>query len=203
MSRQAVLPHVFEPFFTTKETGRGTGLGLATCYGIIKQHDGAIWVYSEPGHGTSFKIYLPSVVDARDQTVQPAARTAALPVGHETILLVEDETAVRTLATRVLRDLGYTVIEATDGYQALELLKARPAGTLDLLLTDVVMPQMGGVALGTRLLELHPTCKVLYMSGYTENGMIHHGRLDLSASLLPKPFSPSMLAARVREVLDR
>jgi PAS domain S-box-containing protein len=200
---EAVLPHVFEPFFTTKETGHGTGLGLATCYGIIKQHDGAIWVYSEPGHGTSFKIYLPCVAEALDQPIQRPARGAALPAGHETILLVEDEAAVRTLAARVLRDLGYTVLEASDGAQALDLLKSRPAGTIDLLLTDVVMPQLGGVALGTRLLELHPTCKVLYMSGYTENGMIHHGRLDLAASLLPKPFSPSMLAARVREILDR
>ncbi|HYF62586.1 MAG TPA: PAS domain S-box protein, partial [Herpetosiphonaceae bacterium] len=199
---EAAMPHVFEPFFTTKEAGRGTGLGLATCYGIVKQHGGAIWVYSEPDHGTSFKIYLPCVAEAAEQA-SGRADPAALPRGQETILLVEDEVSVRALAARVLRDLGYTVLEAVDGSQALELLKSCPPGTLDLLLTDVVMPQMGGMLLANRLLELHPTCKILYMSGYTENGMAHHSRLDLAASLLHKPFSPSMLAAKVREILDR
>ncbi len=193
--------HLFEPFFTTKAPGYGTGLGLATCYGIIKQHGGSIWVYSEPDHGTSFKIYLPRVLEsAEDPAEQSVGR--ALPQGHETILLVEDEDAVRSLAGRALRDLGYTVLEASNGVAALQLFDPPPGPTIDLLLTDIVMPQMGGLQLAPQITALCPAAKVLYMSGYTENGIVHHNRLHAGASLLQKPFSLVLLANRVRAVLD-
>ncbi len=198
---ETIRTHLFEPFFTTKAPGYGTGLGLATCYGIIKQHGGSIWVYSEPNQGTSFKIYLPRVQERADQAPEEIVR-GILPQGDETILLVEDEDAVRSLAGRVLRDLGYTVLEASNGVTALQLFQALPAPTIDLLLTDVVMPQMGGLPLALQITALCPAVKVLYMSGYTENGIVHHGRLHSGANLLQKPFSLVLLAKRVREVLD-
>jgi PAS domain S-box-containing protein len=192
---------VFEPFFTTKERGRGTGLGLATCYGIIKQHGGSIVLYSEIGFGSTFKIYLPRVA----APTTPASRQedpAAAPNGSETILLAEDEPAVRTLASRVLRERGYTVIEAADGVEALRVAQERNGTAIDLLLTDMVMPKMGGGMLATRIQELYPGIRVLFISGYTDNALIQQGQLASGTEFMHKPFSPADLARKVRELLD-
>jgi len=196
-----VRERIFEPFFTTKEQGRGTGLGLAVCYGIVKQHGGSIWVYSEPAHGTSFKIYLPRVDEPVERLAHARAPQAA-PRGAETILLVEDEAAVRKLAARVLREHGYTVFEAAQPEEALAIAAARPAGSIHLLLTDVVMPGMSGKALAEEVLKRSPDIKTLFISGYTNNAIVRHGRLDLGVAFLPKPFSPATLARKVREILD-
>jgi two-component system, cell cycle sensor histidine kinase and response regulator CckA len=198
---EAVKLHLFEPFFTTKDAGRGTGLGLATCYGIVTQHGGSIEVYSEVGHGTTFKVYLPRAVEIVEGAPprldpQPPGR------GTETVLLVEDEEAVRRLAARVLRELGYRVLEASGGAEALQLAQAQMEAPLDLLLTDVVLPQMNGRILADRLTELRPRVKVLFMSGYTDSAIVHHGRLDLGVSFLHKPFSPATLARMVRAILE-
>ncbi|MEK7474542.1 MAG: response regulator [Candidatus Coatesbacteria bacterium] len=194
------LSHMFEPFFTTKEKGKGTGLGLSTVYGIVKQSGGNIWAYSEPGHGTTFKVYLPLVTEAGEPV---AAALPPLPArgGTETILLVEDEQGVRDLAREVLAGLGYRVITGRDGEHALELAGAH-ADPIDLLLTDVVMPRMNGRILGERLEILRPGLRILYMSGYTEDAIIQHGLLVSGIAFLEKPFSPTGLAAKVREVLD-
>jgi two-component system, cell cycle sensor histidine kinase and response regulator CckA len=192
---------VFEPFFTTKERGRGTGLGLATCYGIIKQHGGSIALYSEAGFGSTFKIYLPRVAEP----AAPAPRheeSAATPHGSETILLAEDEPAVRTLASRVLRERGYVVIEAANGHEALRAAEERDGAEIDLLLTDMVMPKMGGGALAERLKALYPGIRVLFISGYTDSTLIHHGQFDGGTEFMHKPFSPTDLARKVRELLD-
>jgi PAS domain S-box-containing protein len=196
-----VQSHLFEPFFTTKAAGKGTGLGLATCYGIVKQHGGAIGVYSEVDQGTTFKIYLPrAVAPLRDSPRREGVE--GLPRGAETVLLVEDEVSVRALAARVLRAQGYTVLEAADGDEALALARELGGATIDLLLTDVIMPQTGGRALADRLVALLPSVKVLYMSGYTDDAIVHHGRLEPGIAFLHKPFSPAGLARKVREVLD-
>jgi signal transduction histidine kinase len=193
--------HLFEPFFTTKEPGKGTGLGLATCYGIITQHNGQIACSSEVDHGTTFKIYLPRVAE------DPVARIfdnedRTLPHGSEVILLVEDETAVRELAARALRQLGYTILEAANGEQALQLVEAN--GVLpQLLLTDVIMPRMSGWLLAERLSALRPEMKVLFISGYSDKIVTHDRRLQNGVALLEKPFSPASLARKVRKVLDR
>jgi len=191
---------IFEPFFTTKAPGIGTGLGLSTCYGIVKQHRGNIWVYSEVGRGTTFKVYLPRVEADYDEQVH-RADADVLPRGTETVLLVEDEATVRALAVRVLREQGYTTLEAADGAEALRLSQEY-AGPIDLLLTDVVMPRMGGKLLAEHLAASRSGMKVLFTSGYTDNAIVHHGRLDSGVTLLQKPFSPTALLRKVREVLD-
>jgi two-component system, cell cycle sensor histidine kinase and response regulator CckA len=194
-----ILDHVFEPFFTTKPTGEGTGLGLATCYGIVKQAGGSIWVFSEPGGGASFKIYLPRIHAAADAI--PARVVAFTPTGHERILLVEDDSKVRTIAARALRGFGYRVTEAAHGEEALRLF-ADHVDEIDLLITDVVMPQMGGRELAERMVAARPDLKVLYTSGYTQSGIVHHGVLDHGVAFLPKPYDPSALARTVRATLD-
>jgi two-component system cell cycle sensor histidine kinase/response regulator CckA len=193
--------HVFEPFFTTKEKGKGTGLGLATVYGVVKQSGGYVWVYSEPGRGTSFKIYLPRIAE----TAVPAGRegTSDMRVpqrGSETILLVEDEKGVRELAREYLTSSGYTVIEAEDGHTALELA-AMHVGPIHLLLTDVVMPGISGRELAERVGQIRPGIKIIYMSGYTDQAVVHHGILENDAILLQKPFTLMTLAGKLREML--
>ncbi len=191
--------HIFEPFFTTKEKGKGTGLGLATVYGVVKQSGGFIWVYSELGQGTTFKIYLPRVDEPVDSARLEKA-SAEAPRGVETILLVEDERDVRGVAREFLSLSGYTVLEAKDGAEAIELA-LRHSGPIHLLVTDMVMPGMSGRELAARLASLRPQMKVVYMSGYTEYATPRQGKLDQGAVLLAKPFTRSVLARTVREVL--
>ena len=193
---------IFEPFFTTKEKGKGTGLGLSTVYGIVKQSGGNIWVYSEPGQGTTFKVYLP-----RDLSASTTVTGSRLPAiqdqlrGTETVLLVEDEEAVRDVAKRILHEAGYTVLTAATPDDALLACKTQQ-GKIHLLLTDVVMPQMSGRTLADRLMVARPGIKVLYMSGYADDAILHHGTLAPGTQFIGKPFSAANLARRVREVLD-
>jgi GAF domain-containing protein/CheY-like chemotaxis protein len=195
-----VQAHIFEPFFTTKGPGKGTGLGLATVYGIVKQSEGYIEVNTEPGRGTTFRIYLPRI-DEASALPGPKAALAQVPQGTETILLVEDEEAVRELARDILQANGYTVLDTQHGGEAL-LTCERHAGPIQLMVTDAVMPQMSGRELGERLAPLRPEMKVLYMSGYTDDAVVRHGVLDSGTAFLQKPFTPDMLARKVREVLD-
>ncbi|HWZ85540.1 MAG TPA: response regulator, partial [Thermoanaerobaculia bacterium] len=190
---------IFEPFFTTKETPRGTGLGLATVYGIVSQSGGEIFVASAPGRGAVFAIYLPRVEEPAE--VATSAPAGAPHRGSETILLVEDEDAVRGLTRRCLEASGYTVLQASNAEEALALA-AGFDGRLDLLLTDVIMPGASGPELSRRLLERRPGTRVLYVSGYPDAAMASHVALDGGASFLPKPFTPEILARKVREILD-
>jgi CheY-like chemotaxis protein len=193
--------HIFEPFFTTKGL-KGTGLGLSTVYGIIKQSGGYIWVYSEPGKGTSFKVYLPRVSATGEAiAAEPSVISEKTEQAQETILLVEDENNLRQLVRQCLENQGYTVLEAADGAAAIEISNAN-LGPIHLLLTDIIMPGMNGRELARRVSALRPETKVLYMSGYTENAIAHNGILEEGIALLQKPFTLSTLKTKVREKLS-
>ncbi|PKN61329.1 MAG: hypothetical protein CVU57_29945 [Deltaproteobacteria bacterium HGW-Deltaproteobacteria-15] len=197
---EEILEHLFEPFFTTKEPGRGTGLGLSTIYGIVKQNNGFVNVYSEPGEGTTFKIYLPrfatTVMEAREKSEYQSPRG-----GTETVLIVEDEESILDIGREILNRLGYTVLSARTPSHALRLA-GEHTGDIQLLITDVVMPEMNGKELADRIVSIKPGLKCLYMSGYTANVIAHHGFLDEGVHFINKPFSLRDLAAKVREVLD-
>jgi len=193
--------HLFEPFFTTKELGKGTGLGLSMVYGIVKQSGGNIWVYSEPGEGTVFKIYLPRVTEGVETWQPPINDQTEKLTGTETVLVVEDETVVRNLVRNILQRNGYTVLEANDGEEALRIA-IRHEGTIHLMVTDVVLPKMSGRQLAERIAIIRSGMGVLYMSGYSDNAIVQHGVLDPGIAFLQKPFTPDALARKVREVLD-
>jgi CheY-like chemotaxis protein len=194
------LDHIFEPFFTTKEVGKGTGLGLSMVFGIVKQNHGYLEVVSRPGHGTTFMIYLPRHESVRED-LKPGISPAAKLEGSETILLVEDEDALRTLLCRFFRLFGYNVLEARHGGEAL-LLSEQHQGPIHLMVTDVVMPQMSGKELADRLTPLHPEMTVFFMSGYTDSDLSAYGAPESSQHFLPKPFRPMDLVKKVRDSLD-
>jgi two-component system cell cycle sensor histidine kinase/response regulator CckA len=194
----ATRDHIFEPFFTTKEQGKGTGLGLATVYAIAKQVGGFVWVDSAPGQGSSFRVFFPSI-DAPPSAVEQNS-AAELPRGTETVLLVEDATAVRTVIRQVLERLGYSVLDAADGQLALEVA-ARHHGPIDLVVTDIVMPALGGRELAERLRRVRPDIRILYTSGYTDDAVVRTGVLDAQFVFMQKPFTPETLASKVREAL--
>jgi CheY-like chemotaxis protein len=196
----ATMLRIFEPFFTTKASNRGSGLGLATSYGIVKQSGGSIWVYSEPGRGTTFKVYLPRVYDSLSQIEHKSILGPTR--GGEVVLLVEDDVMVRRVAVRALTENGYQVFEAATPTEAREQF-ARLGGQIDVLVTDVVLPEMTGRDLAQLLRQEHPGLRVLYTSGYTENTIVHHGVVDADVDFLAKPYVSAELARRVREVLDR
>jgi two-component system, cell cycle sensor histidine kinase and response regulator CckA len=202
MSRET-REHAFDPFFTTKEAGKGTGLGLATVYGIVKQSGGYVWIYSEPGLGTSLKLYFPEVSAAAafGPTAEKQGTMDKRKHGSETILLVEDEDAVRGLTCRILERQGYRVIPAQHGRAAMEIA-SKEEGRIDLVLTDVVMPGMNGRGLVERLVGIRPRIKSLYMSGYTDDDIIRRGFIEPSKSFLQKPFTSEALLQTVRKVLD-
>ena len=192
---------IFEPFFTTKERGKGIGLGLATVYGTVKQVGGDIWVYSEPGKGTTIKMYFPRV----SESMPDSARSGAQPPraqASETILVVEDEKSVRDLTVRILQKLGYTVLVAAGGTEAIEIACSF-TGAISLLVTDVVMPGMSGRQVADHLMASRPDLKVLYLSGYTDTTVVHHGVLESGLDFLPKPFSREVLAQKIRDILGR
>ncbi len=195
-----VLDHIFEPFFTTKELGKGTGLGLATVYGIVKQNRGSVSAYSEVNHGTTFKVFLPRTAEAGEQESAPV-RSAMLPGGRETIILVEDEAVVRDLGYKILERLGYKVLAFPSGTAALTAI-AKDPHPIQLLITDVIMPGMNGRELADRLRNFYPGLRVLFTSGYTEDVIVHHGILENGINFVSKPFTPEMLATRVRSLLD-
>jgi CheY-like chemotaxis protein len=196
---QAVQDQIFEPFFSTKGE-KGTGLGLSTVYGIVKQHKGNIWVYSEPGHGTTFKTYLP-VVEQESVKEESDKTTTTDLKGSETILLVEDDEQVRDITLSILKRQGYKVLETADPTEALAALDEN-GGPVDLLLTDVVMPEMNGKQIFKMVKEKCPGIKVLYMSGYTNNVIAHRGILDEGVHFIQKPFTVQALAVKLRELLD-
>ena len=191
--------HLFEPFFTTKDLGRGTGLGLATVYGVVKQSGGYIYVYSEPGHGTTFKVYLPEVM--APESPRASSESADLAAGTETVLLVEDDDHVRAFSRLMLQTSGYTVLEAADGAEAIQLCEHDPR-PIDLLLTDAIMPRISGRVLAERMIHSRPGIKVLFMSGHTEDHVLRTGVLAAEMAFIQKPFTGSELTRKVREVLD-
>lgn len=190
--------HIFEPFYTTKKLGKGTGLGLSTVYGIVKQSGGYVWVNSEVGHGTSFKIYLPLDLEESEHL---SSTTLHLVRGGETLLLVEDEPQIRCLAVEFLSECGYDILVASNGNEALEIVK-RCSDRIELIITDVVMPHMSGRELAEQVSEINSAIKVLYMSGYTNDAILRHGVLESETWFIQKPFAPDALAAKVREILD-
>ena len=198
MSRE-IRSRIFEPFFTTRE--EGTGLGLSTVYGIVKQHNGSIEVYSEESIGTTFKVYFPIVAETPESYV-PTGEIEKLPRGEETILVVEDDPAVRSVAMEILRALGYTTHGCEGSEEAVRFCRAY-GGSIDLLLTDVVMPGASGAKLADDLEPLQPFMKKLFMSGYTENAIADHGVIGETAAFISKPFTPATLAQKVREVCDQ
>jgi two-component system cell cycle sensor histidine kinase/response regulator CckA len=196
-----VKAHLFEAFFTTKPKGKGTGLGLATCQTIVQQSGGHIGVDSELGQGTSFKVYFPRLAE----TAAPAsadAKTGPPPRGTETLLLVEDEPTVRHLAVNILRSLGYNLLSASNGQDGLRVAQAHKGGPIHLVITDVIMPRMGGKVMAEWLKATYPNIRVLFTSGYTDDSIAHHGVLDAGVQFLPKPYTPSSLGHKVRAVLD-
>ena len=193
------MPHIFEPFFTTKEVGKGTGLGLSTVYGIVRQSGGNVFVYSQQGRGTTFKVYLPRVDEPAPAAPQPPHRK--VHSGAETVLLVEDEPALRELIRIALTGNGFTVLDAGSPADALVLCRTHTA-PLHLLITDIIMPGMDGPSLAKQVLQERPEIKVLYMSGYATNFIMHDGIVDPGTNFLEKPFHPATLLAKVREVLD-
>jgi nitrogen-specific signal transduction histidine kinase len=193
--------HIFEPFFTTKGRGKGTGLGLSTVYGIVKQSGGSIWVSSEGGEGTTFKIYFPCVDEAAKE-VATRPQFAESPGGSETILVVEDEEMVRRLVCQILESKGYRVLEAANGEEGLLVCKRQPF-PIQIMVTDVVMPEMNGRDLANRVAAIRPAMKVLFMSGYSEDAVVRDGVLDPGLNFIQKPFAPEALAWKVREVLGR
>jgi PAS domain S-box-containing protein len=195
------LSHIFEPFYTTKEAGKGTGLGLATAYGIIKQSEGFIWVYSEPGHGSTFKIYLPRLLRVNEAEPSWPQAVTSSPHGQETVLLVEDEAAVRASTGEFLVRCGYTLVTAENGEDALRVSREY-GGPIHLMITDVVMPKMGGPQVAAQLCTERPSMKTLFVSGYAENTVLQHGNVDVTARFLSKPFNLSTLANKIREVLE-
>jgi CheY-like chemotaxis protein len=197
---EATLPHIFEPFFTTKDVGSGTGLGLSTAYGIVRQSGGHISVSSRVGHGTTFRIYLPRVVEIEPAEV-PDGSDATGPTGSETVLVVEDEEPVRRVIRTVLSGAGYRILEATNGEEALAVCR-REHGNVQLVATDVIMPRMGGGALGQWLRGIDPQIKVLYLSGYTDDALQRRSVQLTPSSFLRKPFTAATLLRKVREILD-
>ena len=196
-----ILERVYEPFFTTKAEDKGTGLGLAMVYGFLKQSGGHVKIYSEIDEGTTIKVYLPRARSSASAGTESAMSVVG-SLGSETIMVVEDEPDVRSYLVETLRDLNYNVREAPDGNAALALFDKDPKG-VDLLLTDIVMPGLNGRELSDRLQRRQPSLKVLFMTGYSRNAIVHQGRLDPGVSLLQKPLTQTMLAAKIREVLDK
>jgi len=196
-----IQQHIFEPFFTTKELGKGTGLGLATVYGIVKQSGGNIEVDSKEGAGTTFRVYLPRVAEEQSEEVEIINASAELPAGTETILLVEDEELVRKLSRKMLETCGYTVIEARNGLEALEISENGKC-KIDLLMTDVVMPKMGGRELAEKLSVKLPNLRILFTSGYTDDAVVRNGIIETNTNFLQKPFTFDALNRKVRKLLD-